>query len=147
MTFFNFPARISRGVRGNFAPRPARAPYDYCMDADAEYISEWPPPASREDQGEEDGGDDGGRVSKKPRLTSAEEEESCCGDTSWKCDCQPFLHLVQSSPSTRAEVLLAQWWKEMSGTGRSSSLSVQTHSNNPKTKLFHISRSGRCSDL
>ena len=104
-----------------------------------EYITEWPPAVVRlgthlGKKGQEDEGEMG---TKRPRVDGEDTPEAKTTPFSESLPSE-MLHLVQTSPSTKADTLLAQWWKQLVKKGRETLLDVT--SNNPNTKLFHISR-------
>lgn len=100
-----------------------------------EYITEWPP---RPAVGEHFGLEDDREVStKRPRIGDEGPPEAKTIPF-FENPPSEMLHLVHSSPSTKADTLLAQWWKELVKKGRGALLDVA--SSNPNTKLFHISR-------
>jgi hypothetical protein len=99
---------------------------------DAEYITEWPPPSPSPP------------AASSVAVKAHRDEEFRSGDPKrprlgkeGNCDRAQVLRLVKSSPSIKADTLLAQWWKEMVKEGGAP---LDTASVNPSTKLFHISR-------
>ena len=88
-----------------------------------EPITEWPPPTA---VAKENGDQEASR--KRRKVCDGIEEES-----------RKISRWIQSSPSIKADGLLARWWKDKIKTG-GDSMEIGIKSINPNTILFHVSK-------